>query len=422
MGMDGRKAALRALGAWRRAGTWPEAEPGLDRREAGLATGLIAGTLQNLAYLDFCIGRYASVSTRRMQPQVLDILRLSVYQLFFMDRIPVHAAVSEGVALCRTAGCPRAAGLVNAVLRRAAEDRAHPPAVPGEGTAEYLALRYSHPLWLVRELTETRGCAFAEAFLRANNEIPPLCVQTNTLKTDAGTLSARFASQGVTSEPGLLPGSLHLRDAGPVTALPGFDEGLFYVQDDGARRAAETAGARPGMNVLDACAAPGGKSFAAALAMGDAGRVLSCDVSEKKLARISEGAARLGLSCIGTRVMDARRPGEDLLGWADTVIADAPCSGLGVIRRKPEIRYKPEAELDGLPRVQEDILSGLAGCVRPGGTLLYATCTVRVRENEDVVRAFLEKHGEFTPAESETLWPQIHKTDGFFICKLIKST
>lgn len=422
MAADGRKAALRALGAWRRAGTWPEAEPGLDQREAALATGLIAGTLQNLAYLDFCIGGYSSVPLRKLQPQVLDILRLSVYQLFYMDRIPVHAAVSEGVALCRAAGCPRAAGLVNAVLRRAAEDRAHPPQVPGEGTADYLALRYSHPLWLVRELTEARGYAFTEAFLRANNEVPPLCVQTNTLKTDVGTLAARFASQGVTGEEGLVPGSLHLRDAGQVSALPGFAEGLFYVQDDGARRAADAAGAKPGMNVLDACAAPGGKSFAAALAMGGAGRVLACDLSEKKLGRIVEGAARLALPCIATRAMDARRPGDDLLGWADVVIADAPCSGLGVIRRKPEIRYKPEAELDGLPQIQRDILSGLAGCVRPGGTLLYVTCTVRERENEGVVRAFLAEHGEFIPAESETLWPQTHKTDGFFICKLIKST
>jgi len=174
------------------------------------------------------------------------------------------------------------------------------------------------------------------------------------------------------------------------------------------------------MTVLDACAAPGGKSFSSAIQMRGEGRVISCDVQEKKLRRIVEGAARLGLGCIETRQMDARRPAEELIGAADVVIADAPCSGLGVIAKKPEIRFKSEAELAALPGIQLDILRGLAKCVKPGGTLLYSTCTTRKCENEDVIAAFLSENSGFEVQEMRTLWPDINDTDGFFVCRMVK--
>ena len=174
------------------------------------------------------------------------------------------------------------------------------------------------------------------------------------------------------------------------------------------------------MTVLDACAAPGGKSFGAAIQMNGAGSIISCDVQEKKLLRISDGAARLGLNCIETRRMDARRPAEELIGAADVVIADAPCSGLGVIAKKPEIRFKSESDLEALPGIQLDILRGLAECVKPGGTLLYSTCTLRKCENEDVIAAFLSENSGFEVQEMRTLWPDIDDSDGFFVCRMVR--
>lgn len=424
----GRQAAAAALGKYRRAGAWSELAVdsvikanGLERREAALCSRIVYGVLQNAALLDFYIGCYSSVPVGRMEPKVQDILRVSAYQLLYMDRIPASAAVSEGVAICKSGGCARAAGLVNAVLRRIAENRAALPEIPGRGTAEYLALRYSHPLWLAREMTESFGYDFAEGFFAANNTEPPVSIQTNTLKITAAALAGRFAAAGAPLTPGTLPDAFTVSGGGSVAGYPEFSEGLFYVQDDAARGAVTASGAAADMNVLDACAAPGGKSFAAAIQMADRGSIVSCDLHEKKLSRISEGAARLGISIIRTRAMDAARPDADLFGWADVVLADVPCSGLGVIRKKPEIRYKDPEALAKLPEIQLAILNGLADCVKPGGTLLYSTCTVRRRENEDVAEKFLAEHGDFTAGRMRTLWPHIDGTDGFFICRLIKS-
>ncbi|NCB50971.1 MAG: 16S rRNA (cytosine(967)-C(5))-methyltransferase RsmB [Clostridia bacterium] len=429
MKTTGRQAAVAALSKYRRAGAFSDMavdsvirESTLEPREAALCSRLVYGVLQNLAFLDFYIGQYSNTSLNRMEPKVLDILRISAYQILFMDRIPVSAAVSEGVALCNTGGFKRAAGLVNAVLRRIAENRTTLPVIPGEGTAEYLSVRYSHPLWLVNELIEDHGYEFARGFIDANNAEPPVFIQANTLKTTAEDLAARLAGRGVELASGDMPGSFSVSGAGRISLLPEFMEGLFYVQDDAARRAVMESGARPGMNVIDACAAPGGKSFAAAIQMENEGGIVSCDLHGNKLRRIEEGAARLGIDIISVREMDARSPDPDLQEWADVVIADAPCSGLGVIRKKPEIRYKDPEALNGLPEIQLSILEGLSECVKPGGILLYSTCTVRRRENEAVVGKFLELHGEYSADGMQTLWPHIHGTDGFFICRLIKST
>lgn len=392
----------------------------LSERDAALCAQIVNGVLQNLYYLDFCVDCYCSTPAKRLEPKLLDILRLSAYQLLFLDRIPPRAAVNEAVELCRKNGLKNAAGLANAVLRRVAENRENPPEPQGRPGEAYLAQRYSHPLWLVRELAADYGAEFTEEFLRANGTQPPLNIQVNTLKTSEAALREKFAGAGIEASPGSLPGSLILTGAGKISALPGFSEGLFYVQDDAAKMAAEAAGALPGMTVLDACAAPGGKSFAVSMAMRGEGRVISCDIAEKKLRLIREGAARLGIGIIETAQMDARTPAPELFGACDVIIADAPCSGFGVVRKKPEIRYKSEEEVSKLPAIQLDILRGLADCVKPGGTLLYSTCTVRRAENESVAERFLEERRDFELAETRRLWPQLHKTDGFFICRMVR--
>lgn len=424
---NGREAALEAMRRMRRAGDFSSdavdgviTQSALEPREAAFCTRIVRETLQNLCFIDYYLDFWSNTPTKRLEPAVLDILRISAAQLLFMDRVPPSAAVNEGVKLCANSGCKRASGLVNSVLRRVSEHRGALPEIPGEGTAEYLSTRYSHALWQVHELIERRGYDGARSVLERNNAEPPLTLQTNTLRTTAEELADMLRAAGFEPVAGASPGELRLRGAGRADLLPGYSEGLFYVQDGAARLAVRESGVKPGMTVLDACAAPGGKSFGAAIQMNGAGRIISCDVQEKKLRRISDGAARLGLDCIETRRMDARRPAEELIGVADVVIADAPCSGLGVIAKKPEIRFKSESDLEALPGIQLDILRGLAECVKPGGTLLYSTCTLRKFENEDVIAAFLSENSGFEVQEMRTLWPDIDDSDGFFVCRMVR--
>ena len=436
--MSARSVALEGLRRCRRDGAWSDAvldglirAGGLDRRDAALATRLCYGVQQNAALLDFYLSRWCSRPVEKLDPVVRDVLRMSAYQLLFLDRIPPSAVVDEAVALTKAAGRAQAGGLVNAVLRRLAEHRTALPEIPGEGTPEYLATRWSHPLWLARRLTEQEGYAETAAFFEQNNAPAPVTLQVNTLRTDSAALSAALEAEGYAPEPHpWLPDCLTMPGAGGLGETQAFRDGWFYIQDAAAALSVLAADPRPGMRVLDACAAPGGKSFAAARAMGDRGEILACDLHEKKLSRLQKGAERLGFASIHTRAMDARRPHGELLDAFDLVVADVPCSGLGVIRKKPDIREKEPDALEKLPQIQLDILLGLAGCVRPGGALLYSTCTVLREENTAVAEAFLRLREDFAPEAAALppaltgtgelgvqLWPQRHGTDGFYFCK-----
>jgi 16S rRNA (cytosine967-C5)-methyltransferase len=424
-----RSAALQALLRCEKNGAWSGAvidsalrDQGLESRDAALAARLCLGVLQNDRYLDYQIDR---LSRGSLEPKLRSILRLGAYQLLFLDKVPDHAAVSETVSLCRSVGLDRAAGLVNAVLRRLASEKDKLPPIPGEGTAEYLSTRWSHPLWLAEKLIAERGYAFAEDFFRANNEPAPLCIQVNRLRVSPEDYIRALERAEIPYRAfPELPGCLEL-EGGKVTELPGFEEGLFYVQDRAARCAAEAADVRPGMRVLDACAAPGGKSFAAAIAAGGDCEILACDIHEKKLRLIESGAKRLGIGCIRTRCMDARTFEPAFEGAFDRVLADVPCSGLGVIRKRPEIRRKSETEIGALPEIQAAILDNLARTVKPGGLLLYSTCTVLREENREQIRRFLKAHPDFQIegcayfAEGlYEFWPQKDGTDGFFAARL----
>ena len=428
---NARAAALEALTRCRRDGAWSgdvldsilkRAE--LDRRDAALASRLCLGVLQNDRLCDFYIDSFCHT---KLEPPVRDILRLGVYQLLFLDRVPARAAVSETVELCRQKGYARASGLVNAVLRRVS-DAESLPEIPGEGTAAYLATRCSHPEWLCEYLTQEKDYAFAESFLKKNNEPPKLFIQVNTLKVSAADYIRALQRADIPFEAAEPEGCIAL-EGGLATELPGYEEGLFYVQDRAARLAVEIAAPEKGMRVLDACACPGGKSFAAAIRMENLGGILSCDIHEKKLRLLQSGAERLGIGIIETRPMDARVFDAALENSFDLVIADVPCSGLGVIARKPEIRAKKPEELRGLPAIQGAILENLSRYVKPGGTLLYSTCTVLKEENEAVVLRFLREHTDYradafrccgveSGSGMYTFWPHIDGTDGFFAAKL----
>ncbi len=429
-----RYAALVCLERYRRDGTWSGAgidsiikKYRLERRDAALTARLCLGVLQNSSLCDYYIDFYSSA---KLEPKLRDILRLGVYQLLFMDKIPDRAAVSESVALCKSCGYSRASGLVNAVLRRIAENKSKLPEIPGKGSAGYLSIKYSHPCWLAEYLIEKKGYEFAEAFFEANNRPGKLSIQVNRLRVtsadyiralDRADIPYRYFQE--------LPGCIEL-PGGNAVELPGFEEGLFYVQDRAARLAVEIAEPRPGMSVLDACSCPGGKSFAAAIAMENKGSILARDIHEKKLRLVEQGARRLGIDIIVTACGDARAPEEKLREGFDLVIADVPCSGFGVIGKKPEIRYKDRESLGGLPGMQRDIIGNLADFVKPGGTLVYSTCTIFEEENEQVVMEFLECRKDFRLqpfsvigrecAGMYTFWPNVDGTDGFFAAKLIR--
>lgn len=282
---------------------------------------------------------------------------------------------------------------------------------------------------MVQRFIDEKGYDFTEAFLRCNNMPQGLDIQVNTLKITPEAYEAMLREAQIEYTACDYPqGCLEL-SGGSIAALPGFDEGLFYVQDMAARIAADIAGAKPGMKLLDACAAPGGKSFAVALAMENSGSILSCDIHEKKLSLIRSGAERLGIDIISTKARDARMPDTALSGAYDVVIADVPCSGLGVIGKKPEIKLKAEDEIAALPQIQLDILSNLANFVKPGGALVYSTCTVLKAENENVIERFLKNNMNFEPESftlgretiesgMHTFWPNVDGTDGFFAARL----
>lgn len=438
-GPSPRDAALEVLTACRRRGAWADAAltAELARRDirgadAALTTRLVYGVLQNRMLLEYRLSAFCSQRLDHLQPPLREILQLGAYQILYLDRVPDSAAVNESVKLAKDRGRGAAAGLVNAVLRRLAAEKDRLPPLPQTDPLQALSLRYSHPRWLVKRLLALLGPEETEAFLAADNAPAPMTVQVNSLKTHQAALTAELEASGIGVRPhDWVPGCLELEHTGDLQALPAFREGRFLVQDAAAALVAPAAGVKAGDRVLDVCAAPGGKSFSAALAMGNRGSILSCDLHANKLSRIREGAERLGVTIISTAAADGSRENPDWLGRFDVVLTDVPCSGLGIIRKKPDARYKSPEELFTLPVVQGAILANAAGYVRPGGTLVYSTCTILPEENEQVVDAFLGERPDFVRepmalppgplpagAAEVTLWPQRHGTDGFYICRL----
>ena len=433
--MGARETALCALIACRKEGAWSNGvlkeyiqRDKLDPRDASLATRLCYGVIQNRGKLDFYLKQLLTGKLKDLHPVVRDILHLGIYQIYEMDKIPDSAAVNESVTLTKKySRNPRAASLVNGVLRSAVRSK-------GALTepASY-ADRYSHPEELITLLKGSLPKGTLEGMLIANNAAPQTVVQVNGTRTTAAALLQQLEGEGVSAHPhGWMENCLVLERTGNIEQLSAFREGLFYVQDPASKLAVLCARLpKEGCRVLDCCAAPGGKSFAAAIAMEGNGSVTSCDIHPHKTGLIESGAARLGFDNIRACCQDGTAFRQEWEGQMDTVICDVPCSGLGIIRKKPDIRYKNLKELEQLPALQLTILKNQSRYVRPGGVLMYSTCTVLKRENEAVVEAFLKEHPDFCleplelPGEFEknetgmlTLIPGQHDTDGFFICRL----
>ena len=433
--MGARETALNALIACRKSGAWSNGvlkdyiqRDRLDSRDAGLATRLCYGVLQNRQKLDFYLQQLLTGKLKDLHPVVRDILHLGLYQIYELDKIPDSAAVNESVSLAKKYNKnPKAAALVNGVLRNAVRSQGQLK----EPTS--YADKYSHPDPLISLLKANLPKGKLEPMLMANNASPETVVQVNTLKITAAQLLLRLESEHVSAMPhGWMKDCLVLSGTGNLEQLPSFKEGLFYVQDPAAKLSVLCAGLpKEAIRLLDCCSAPGGKSFAAAIAMEGKGSITSCDVHAHKTGLIENGAARLGLTNITARQQDATVNVPEWVDAMDVVIADVPCSGLGIIRKKPDIRYKDLTEMKNLPALQLAILENQSTYVKKGGVLLYSTCTVLKVENEDVVQAFLEKHRDFVTEPLDlpevfpknesgmlTLIPGEYDTDGFFICRL----
>lgn len=435
--MGARETALNVLIGIRQEDGWSNAllktyihRDRLDKRDAALATRLCYGVVQNRFKLDFYLQQLLTGKVKQLHPVIRDVLHLGLYQLYEMDRVPESAAVNESVELVKKY-CPKqkfAPGLVNGVLRNAVRqmDTISQPT----GWQE----KYSHPQALIDLLKSYVGKERIQSMLQANNEVPETVVQVNTLKITVEELTRRLEQEGVTVRHHCwMQNCLVLSGTGNLELLSSFKEGLFYVQDAAAKLSVLCAElpTEQDIRVLDCCAAPGGKSFAAAMAMVGHGQITACDVYEHKTALIAAGGQRLGLTNLRTRKQDAT---EFVPGWEkqmDVVICDVPCSGYGIIRKKPDIRYKNLKEMDKLPALQQQILENQARYVRPGGVLIYSTCTLVYNENEGVVKAFLKDHPDYAleplplpdafPTNTDgmlALVPGMYDTDGFFIAKL----
>lgn len=430
-----RKTALAVLIACRKNGAWADAalksrlsDASLSPQDAALCSRMVYGVIQQQTYLDHWLKAYCTQPLERLQPPLAEILRLGAYQILFLDKVPDSAAVNEAVELAKGAGRASAAGLVNAVLRKIAQNKEKEPPLPDDPT-ERLQIRYSCPAWLIVRLRSILGEEETEHFLQSCNVPAPLTVQVNLHQTTAEQLTEtlRAAGVGVAPHP-WVENCMELSGTGDLTALPAFANGDFMVQDAAASLASAVSGACAGDRVLDVCAAPGGKSFAMAIAMGDEGEIIACDLHDAKLKRIRDGARRLHLHCIATQEADGRSFHEEWTDAFDIVFCDVPCSGIGILRKKPDIRRKTAEELAGLPAIQSAIIANASRYVRPGGTLIYSTCTVLPEENEAVTDAFLAEHPAFAyepftlPIGAfdghATLWPQRHETDGFYFAKM----
>ena len=434
--MSARESALNVLKSCRRSENWVNsalkeqlARDRLDRRDAALATRLAYGVLQNRALLDHYLQQLLTGRLKDLRPALRDILHLGLYQILFLDKIPESAAVNESVDLAKRY-CKKqknATPLVNGVLRNAVRSRDTLKA-PAD-----LATKYSHPAGLVALLRSYVGEDRLEKMLQANNAAPDTVVQVNTLKTTAAKLLLRLEAEGAEAAPHpWMENCLVLKNTGALEKLPAFCDGNFYVQDAAAKLAVDCAGITEGdFLVTDCCAAPGGKSFAAAMALGGRGRIVSSDIHEHKVPLMEKGAQRLGFDNMHPRYFDATVFDPELEGKVDFALVDVPCSGYGIIRKKPDIREKDPDTMKELPALQLQILKNQARYVRPGGVLIYSTCTLVRRENEGVVEKFLKTNPEFSleplklPAQFGenttgmlTLVPGEHDTDGFFIARL----
>lgn len=384
---------------------------------APFVCALVYGVLERKLTLDFYLSKLLTQPLKKLNPQVLTILRMGAYQIKFMDKVPVSAAVNESVKLTKKVKCAYASGLINSVLRKIATTEILLPET--ENKSYDLSIAYSCPENLVNHFVNDYGYIKAEKILKASVGAAPLYLRVNTLKTTANELVEILANEGVTVKACDNGTMLEVVDGSAVFKTHAYKNGLFYAQDLASQDCIANFAPEKNNIVFDMCAAPGGKSFTMAQMMENQGEIYSFDLYEHKIKLINDGAKRLGIDIINAQIGDASVYNNDL-PKADKILCDVPCAGLGVIRRKPEIKYKDFGFVDKLCELQYNILVNASKYLKDKGELMYSTCSLSKKENEEVCRRFLDEHKEFKNGGMVTLFPHENGSDGFFYAKLIK--
>ena len=409
-------------------------------KDENLIREIVYGVIENLLYIDYIISKASKIKIRKIHSTILEILRMGVYQIAFMDKIPDRAAVNEAVNLSKKRGHKWVSGYVNGVLRNVSRNKEELMKVDEVNRVDYLSIKYSHPKWMIETWVDEYGYEFTERLCKENNCKPRLNLRVNTLKTTREKLMEKLSSYGY-----IVHKTLYAKDGITVdnptriTEIDEFGSGFFIIQDESSMLASQIANPKENSLILDLCSAPGGKATHLGQLMNNKGQIISRDIYDHKLKLVKQNANRLGINIIKTEKFDAIGLDENLIGKVDYCIVDAPCSGLGIIRRRPEIKWNREMkDIEELNKIQEKILDNAKKYVKPGGIIIYSTCTIGNPENLDRIHKFLGKNREFQLIGFEDLicskenmesskegyielFPHIHRTDGFFIAKVQKN-
>lgn len=389
----------------------------LDRQDAAFATRLFYGVLERKITLDYYIRQLSSQPLSKVSPLAREVLRCGIFQILYMDKIPASAAVNESVNIIKKSKESRAAGYVNAVLRGILRNC---PSLPPKTTVHGLSVNYSCNEDLVSIYVKDYGLEETENFLSSALDTAKVYIRVNTQKNSVNELVELLNGQGITAEKTVINNSLCLIDVGSIENNKLYLEGRFHVQDLSSQMCADYVSAESGHGFIDMCAAPGGKSFTICENMKNNGNIISCDLHKARVDLIADGAKRLGLDIISPKVMDATKYDDNLSEKFDRVLCDVPCSGSGVIGRKPDIKYKDFSDLDELSDTQFAILSNGFKYLKKGGKLVYSTCSILKKENEEVINKFLQHNSQAKLSSMYTFLPQNDNTDGFFVAVIEK--
>ena len=395
----------------------------LEKQERAFLTRLAEGTIEHMLEMDFVINSFSKVKVMKMKPLIRNLLRMSVYQIKYMDSIPDAAVCNEAVKLAKKRGFGQLRGFVNGVLRNIARDL-DKLQYPDEKLepVRFLEVTYSVPAWMVEQWTKDYGYAQTKSICESFLKERPITIRTNLLRIQPEELKEKLEAEGVTAV--AVPEvsyAFEISGFDYLNSLESFEEGLFYVQDISSMMVAEKAAPEKGSYIIDVCAAPGGKSSHLAEKLEGTGTVEARDLTEYKVSLIEENIERHGLENMNAVQMDATVLDEASIDKADVLICDLPCSGLGVMGKKTDIRYKMTAEKQqDLVKLQREILSTVHAYVKPGGTMVYSTCTIHKGENEDNVNWFIKEYPEFELISCEQMFPGGTYRDGFFIAKMIR--
>lgn len=386
----------------------------VDERDKKLTSALYYGVLDRKITVDYILKKFIKTPIKKISPYTLAVLRCGIYQICFMDKIPESAAVNESVNLIKNSSEKRNAGFVNAVLRNVIRNGYK---LPDDKSISSMSVIFSCPEWIIKSFTDDYGKENAEKILEYSLKPAYLSLRVNSIKTDCDTVASEFRLKGINCKKGDLENSLTVDEGFDFSRNELYKNGLFYAQDTASQTAVKALNPTPGSRVLDICAAPGGKTFTMAQYMENRGEIVACDLYQSRVKLIADGAKRLGINIISAKQNNAE-VFDEKLGQFDFILCDVPCSGLGVLRRKPEIKYKPVTDLTELVGIQYKILTNAVRYLKKGGKILYSTCTLHREENENLVNRFLKEYNNFYRLDEHTFFPHIDGTDGFYYALL----